>query len=125
MFRRAIYRPKGARTLERARELVGTLNALVERGPWTLKKRGPATGGLNPASPNGRAPDAQSVASEAKDLVAPSVPEELEAERVATPCFVIFAPSSPLPRSERSVSNEGGLVRFGLDSRDDRPSTGK
>jgi hypothetical protein len=124
MLRRSTYRPKGARTLEKARELVGAFNALTERGPWTLKKSRLAAGSLNTASPNGPTPDAQSV-GEAKDLVAPSASEDRDAERVAIPCFVVFAPGAPLPRAERSVSNEGGLIRFGLDSRDDQPSVVK
>jgi hypothetical protein len=124
MFRRPISRPKGARTFTKARELVGASIALVERGQWTLKKSRLAAGSPNTASPNGPTSDAQP-AGEAKDLVALSVSEQREAERVPIPCFVILAPGSTPPRAERSVSNEGGLIRFGLDSRDDRPSTGK
>jgi hypothetical protein len=124
MFRRPTYRPKGARTLEKARELVGAFNALAERSPWTLKKRRLAAGSLTIASPNGPTTDAQS-GSETRDRFAISVPEEPDAERVAIPCFVIVAPDAPLPRAERSVSNEGGLIRFGFEPRDDRPSTVK
>jgi hypothetical protein len=124
MFRRPTYRPKGARTLEKARELVGAFNALAERSPWTLKKSRLAAGSLDTASPNGPATGAQSV-GEPRDLVAISVPDEPDAERVAIPCFVVFAQGAPLPRAERSVSNEGGLIRFGFGSRDDRAPTVK
>jgi hypothetical protein len=107
--------------LERALGLVGAFNALAERSPWTLKKSRLAAGSRTIANPNGPATDAQSV-GEARDLVATSVPER-DAERVAIPCFVIFAPGAPLPRAERSVSNEGGLIRFAFDSPDDRAPT--
>jgi hypothetical protein len=119
MFRRPTYRPKGARTLEKARELVGAFHALAERSPWTLKQSRIAGGSLTTASPNGPTTRAQSV-GEPRDLVAISVPDEPDAERVAIPCFVIFAPSTPLPRAGRSVSKEGGLIRFGSDPADDR-----
>jgi hypothetical protein len=124
MFRRPTYRPKGARTLETARKLVGAFNALAEKSPWALKKSGLPATSLAIASPNGPTSDAQSV-GEARDLVANSVPKEADAERVAIPCFVVFAPRAPLPRAERPVSNEGGLIRFGFDSGDDRAPTVK
>jgi hypothetical protein len=123
MFRRPTYRPKDARTLERALRPLGAFNELAERSPWTLKKSRLAAGSRTIASPNGTAPDAQSV-GEARDLIAPNVPAR-DAERVAIPCFVIFAPGAPLPRADRSVSNEGGLIRFGFDAHDDRAPTVK
>ena len=119
MYRRPTYRPNGVRLLEKARQLVSAFNALAERSPWRLKRSGLVAGSLGEASLDGPSTQAQSV-GEARDLFAISVPEEPYAKRVAVPCFVVFAPGAPVPRAEGSVSNEGGLIRFGLDSRDDR-----
>ena len=120
MSRRPTYPTKGAHTLERARELVRAFTALA-RGPWTLKKSAFVAGSLSPGRPNART-DAQSVGRD-KDLTPISVPEEPDAERIAVPCFVIFAPGGRLPRVP--VSNEGGFIRSGFDSRDGRAPTVK
>jgi hypothetical protein len=41
-------------------------------------------------------------------------------EHVPTPCVVHLAPSRRLPRNEERVTNEGGLIRFGLGASNDR-----
>jgi hypothetical protein len=72
----------------------------------------------NGALPDGQTTEAQS-AGEARDLVPTSLREERDSERLAVPCFVIFAPRASRQIPERSVSNEGGLIRFGFDSPDE------
>jgi hypothetical protein len=120
MFRRPTYRPNGART---ARRLLSAFTSLAEKGSWTVRRNSFAAGSRIQTRGNGPMTDAHSV-RDARDLVAPTAPEPV-AERVAIPCFVVFAPRAPLPAAERSISNEGGIIRFGLDSRDDRGPTVK
>lgn len=124
MLRRPTYRPNGVRMWGKARELAGAFGAFTERSPWALKTSVLTEGSLNAARPHRPTTDAQSV-GEAREVVSVRVPGEPEEERIAVPCFVIFAPGTPVPRAARSVSNEGGLIRFGLDSRDDRDPTVK
>jgi hypothetical protein len=46
-------------------------------------------------------------------------------EHVPTPCVVLVAPGRQLPINEQPVTNEGGLIRFGLGGRNDREGRAK
>jgi hypothetical protein len=68
---------------------------------------------------NGSADRAQQRAREI-DLLATGARTEGHLEHVPTPCVVLFAPGRQLPRNEDRVTNEGGLIRFGLGASNDR-----
>jgi hypothetical protein len=58
--------------------------------------------------------------AEETDLVAIGAPREGDMEHVPTPCVVLVAPGRQLPMNDEPVTNEGGLIRFGLGGRSDR-----
>ena len=68
---------------------------------------------------NGSADPAQQQAGET-DLLAIGARTEGKLEHVPTQCVVLFAPGRQLPRNEDRVTNEGGLIRFGLGASNDR-----
>jgi hypothetical protein len=70
-------------------------------------------------SPNGFTDNAQQDTG-GEDLVAIRVRREGDKEHLPTPCVVLFAPDRRLPRNEQPVTNEGGLIRFGLGASNDR-----
>jgi hypothetical protein len=67
----------------------------------------------------GSADPAQQRAGET-DLVAISVPREGDKVHAPTPCVVLVAPGRQHPMNDEPVTNEGGLIRFGLGGRHDR-----
>jgi hypothetical protein len=68
---------------------------------------------------NGSADRAQQRAEET-DLVAIGAQTEGDMEHVPTRCVVLVAPGRQLLINEQPVTNEGGLIRFGLGDRNDR-----
>jgi hypothetical protein len=70
----------------------------------------------------GRQAFADSVRKDAEggDLVAITGLGEGDVEYVPTRCVVLLVPERRPPRSEQRVTNEGGLIRFGLDGGNDR-----
>ena len=68
---------------------------------------------------NGSADRAQRRAGETH-LVTISVPRERDKVYVPTPCVVLVAPGRQQPKNEQPVTNEGGLIRFGLGDSNDR-----
>jgi hypothetical protein len=68
---------------------------------------------------NGSADRAQQQARES-NLLAIGARTEENLEHVPTPCVVLVAPGRQLPRNEERVTNEGGLIRFGLGTSNDR-----
>jgi hypothetical protein len=121
VLRTPTYRAKGRRALRKGREFVRAFNALTEESPWTLKRRQHAdvVSDPNKTSPNGSGDGAHQDAGE-RNPVATTVRREGDTELVPTPCVVLAAPKRQLPSNARRVTNEGGLIRFGLDASDDR-----
>jgi hypothetical protein len=68
---------------------------------------------------NSSADRAQQQARES-NLLAIGARTEGNLEHVPTPCVVLVAPGRQLPRNEERVTNEGGLIRFGLGASNDR-----
>jgi hypothetical protein len=68
---------------------------------------------------NGSADRAQQRAGET-DLVVIGAHTEGDMEHVPTPCVVLLAPGRQHPKNEQPVTNEGGLIRFGLGDSNDR-----
>jgi hypothetical protein len=68
---------------------------------------------------NGSADRAQQQARES-NLLAIVARTEGNLEHVPTPCVVLVAPGRQLPRNEDRVTNEGGLIRYGLGASDDQ-----
>ena len=68
---------------------------------------------------NGSADRAQRRAGET-DLLAIGAHTEGDMEHVPTPCIVLLAPGRQQPKNEQPVTNEGGLIRFGLGDSNDR-----
>jgi hypothetical protein len=112
VLRKPTYRAKGRQALRKGREFVRAFNALTEGSPWTLRQEVDLVSDRNKTSPNGAGDGARQ--DRGGHLVAISVPREGDKERVPTPCVVLFAPGGRLPRNEQPVTNEGGLIRFGL-----------
>jgi hypothetical protein len=119
MFRRPTYRAKGRQALKKGREFVCAFNALTERNPWMSTQNVDVLRDWNRTSPNGSADGTQQDAGEG-ELVAIGVPGEGDMEHVPTPCIVLVAPGRQLPMNEQPVTNEGGLIRFGLGASNDR-----
>jgi hypothetical protein len=113
------YRAKGRQALRKGREFVRAFSALAEGRPWTLKRDVGVVSDRNKTSPNGSGDGAHQDAGE-RDLVAISVRRRGDKNHVPTPCVVRVAPGRQLPMNEQPVSNEGGLIRFGLGARNDR-----
>jgi hypothetical protein len=118
VLRTPTYRAKGRQALRKGREFVRAFNALTEGSPWTLKQDVDFVSHRNKTSPNGSGDGAHQDGG--GHLVAISVPREGGKEHVPTPCVVLFAPGRQLPRNEQPVTNEGGLIRFGLGASNDR-----
>ena len=68
---------------------------------------------------NGPADRAQQQARES-NLLAIVARTEGNLEHVPTQCVVLSAPGRQLPRNQDRVTNEGGLIRFGLGASNDR-----
>jgi hypothetical protein len=68
---------------------------------------------------NGSADRAQQRARET-DVVAIGAQTEGDMEHVPTPCVVLVTPRRQLLINEQPVTNEGGLIRFGLGGSNDR-----
>jgi hypothetical protein len=68
---------------------------------------------------NGSADRAQQHARET-ELLLTGARTEGHLEHVPTPCLVLVAPSRQLPRNEERITEEGGLIRFGLGASKDR-----
>jgi hypothetical protein len=119
MFRRPTNPAKGRQALKKGREFVRAFSAPTEGSPWTLKQDVDVVRERNKTSPNGSADGAHQDAG-GGDLVAISVRRAGDVEYVPTPCVVLVAPGRQLPRNEQPVTNEGGLIRFGLGASNDR-----
>jgi hypothetical protein len=119
VLRTPTYRAKGRQALRKGRQFVRAFNALTERSPRTLKQDVDFVSDRNKTSPTGSTDGAQQQSGE-RDLVAISVRGEANTERFSTPCVMLFAPGRRLPRNEQPVTNEGGLIRFGLGASNDR-----
>jgi hypothetical protein len=117
MFRTPTYRAKGGQVLRKGRQFVRAFNALTEGNPWTLRQDVDVVSDRNKTSPNGSGDGAHQDGG--RHLVAISVPREGDREQIPTPCVVLFAPGRRLPRNEQPVTNEGGLIRFGLGASND------
>jgi hypothetical protein len=112
VLRTPTYRAKGRQALRKGRQFFRAFNALTEGSPWTLRQDVDVVNDRNKTSPNGSGDGAHQDGG--GHLVAISVPREGDKEHVPTPCVVLFAPGRRLPRNEQPVTNEGGLIRFGL-----------
>jgi hypothetical protein len=124
VLRTPAYRAKGRQALRNGREFVRAFNALTEGSPWTLKQGVDVVSDRNKTSPNGSGDGAHQDAG-GGDLVAISVRREGDMEHLPTPCVVLVAPGRQLPRNEQPVTNEGGLIRFGLGASNDRKARAK
>jgi hypothetical protein len=113
------YRAKGRQALRKGREFVRAFNALTEGSPWMLKRDVDVVSDRNKTSPNGSGDGAHQNAGE-RDLVAITVRRKGDMEHVPTPCVVLVAPGRQHPMNEQSVTNEGGLIRFGLGASTER-----
>ena len=118
MFRRPTYRAKGRQTLKKGREFVRAFNALTERNPWMSTQKVDVLRDWNRTSPNGSADGTQQDAG-GGELVAIGMRGERDMEHVPTPCVVLVAPDRQLRMNEQPVTNEGGLIRFGLGASND------
>jgi hypothetical protein len=112
VLRTPTYRAKGRQALRKGRQFFRAFNALTEGSPWTLRQDVDVVNDQNKTSPNGSGDGAPQDGG--GHLVAISAPREGDKEHVPTPCVVLFAPGRRLPRNEQPVTNEGGLIRFGL-----------
>jgi hypothetical protein len=106
------YRAKGRQALRKGREFVRAFNALAEGSLWMLERDVDVVSDRNKTSPNGSGDGAHQDGG--GRLVAISAPREGDTEHAPTPCVVLIAPGTRLPRNEQRVTNEGGLIRFGL-----------
>jgi hypothetical protein len=119
VLRTPTYRAKGRRALRKGREFVRALNTLTEESPRTLKRRVDVVSDQNKTSPNGSGGGAHHDAGE-RNPVATTVRREGDMELFPTPRVVLAAPKRQLPSNEQRVTNEGGLIRFGLGASNDR-----
>jgi hypothetical protein len=124
MFRKPTYRAKGRLALKKGREFVRAFNALTKKNAWMSTQNVDVLRDWNKTSPNGSGNGAHQGAGE-RDLVAMTVRREGDMEHVPTPCVVLVAPGRQLPMNEQPVTNEGGLIRFGLGARNDREMRAK
>jgi hypothetical protein len=118
VLRTPTYRAKGRQALRKGREFVRAFNALTEGSPWMLKRDDDVVSDRNKTSPSGSGDGAHQ--DRGGRLVAMSLPSEGEKEHVPTPCVVLVAPGRQLPMNEQPVTNEGGLIRFGLGASNER-----
>jgi hypothetical protein len=119
MFQKPTYRAKGRLALKKGREFVRAFNALTEKNPWMSTQNVDVLRDWNRTSPNGSADGTQQDAG-GGDLVAIGVRGKGDMAHVPTPCVVLVAPGRQLPMNEQPVTNEGGLIRFGLGASNDR-----
>jgi hypothetical protein len=113
MFRGPTHRAKGRQALKKGQEFVRAFNALTRRNPWTSTQNVDVLRDSNRTSPNGSTGGAHQDAG-GRHLVATGGRGEGDMEHVPTPCVVLVAPGRQLPMNEQPVTNEGGLIRFGL-----------
>jgi hypothetical protein len=118
VLRTPTYRAKGRQALSKGREFVRAFNALTEGSPWTLRQEVDVVSDQNKTSPNGSGDGAHQDGR--GHLVAISVRREGDKVHVPTPCAVLVAPGRQHPMNEQPVTNEGGLIRFGLGTSNDR-----
>jgi hypothetical protein len=118
MFREPTYRVKGRRAFERGREFVRTFSA-QKQSPWSSEQHGGLGRERNKTSPNSPAHGTRQD-SKGVDLFATTGRSEGHLERVPRRCVVLLVPERQSPRREQRVTNEGGLIRFGLGGASER-----
>ena len=120
MLRTPTYRAKGRHALRKGREIVRAFSALTEGSPWTLRQVD-GVSDQNKTNPDGSGGPADGANQDGGGhLVTISVPRERDKVYVPTPCVVLVAPGRRHPMNEQPVTNEGGLIRFGLGDSNDR-----
>ena len=107
------------RAFEKGRRFVRTFSALTDKGPWSSKQHGAVGRDRNKMSPNGSA-HGEHQDGEGVDLVATTGRSGGHLERVPTRCVVLLVPERQSPSREQRVTNEGGLIRFGLGAANER-----
>ena len=118
VLRTLTYRAKGRHALRKRREFVRAFIGLTEGSPWTLRQKGDVVKDRNKTSANGSGDGAHQ--NGGGHRVAISVPREGDKVHAPTPCVVLVAPGRQHPMNEQPVTNEGGLIRFGLGASNDR-----